>query len=74
MRYDESATRDSSFWLIRMNAERNIASSDTVSVRNVKGNLSNWGPPGTVFNRIQDVNQMTWTQTNVIDPQKAAIA
>ena len=46
--------------------DRKIASRDTISVRNAKGNGSTGRQPGTspVFQTIQPANQTTWTAAN----------
>src|SRR6185436_2764856 len=58
---------------MRIKVERKIASSETMSVRKVKGKGSTCGMPGITFKRIQPPNQTTCTHTNVMLPQKLAI-
>src|SRR4030095_4930817 len=58
---------------MRMKVERKIASSETISVRKVKGKGSTCGMPGNKFKRIQPPNQTTCTHTKVMLPQKFAI-
>src|ERR1700752_1377628 len=58
---------------MRIKVERKIASSDTMSVRKVKGKGSTCGMPGMAFKRIQPPNHTTCTQTNVMLPQNLAI-
>src|SRR6185295_304017 len=58
---------------MRIKVERKIASSETMSVRKVKGKGSTCGRPGIKFIRIQPPNQTTCTHTNVMLPQKLAI-
>src|SRR6476659_7659412 len=56
-----------------MNVDRKIASSETTSVRKVKGNGSMCGSPGKILITIQTPNQMMWTQTKVMLPQNLAM-
>src|SRR6188474_1623031 len=58
---------------MRIKVERKIASSETMSVRKVKGKGSTCRMPGIEFKRIQPPNQTTCTHTNVMLPQKLAI-
>src|SRR6185503_7557497 len=58
---------------MRIKVERKIASSETMSVRKVKGKGSTCSMPGIKFKRIQLPNQTTCTHTNVMLPQKLAI-
>jgi hypothetical protein len=56
-----------------MNVERKIASSETTSVKKLKGYGSIGLIGSAVLAMIQTVNQPTWTQTKGIDPQKRVI-
>src|SRR6185369_5945300 len=58
---------------MRIKVERKIASSETMSVRKVKGKGSTCRVPGIKLKRIQPPNQTTCTQTNVMLPQNLAI-
>src|SRR5687767_4538259 len=58
---------------MRIKVERKIASSETISVRRVKGKGSTCGMPGIELKTSQLPNQITFTHTNVMLPQKLEI-